>query len=78
VCELYFLIVGYTKNAADRLFNFLKIEYQKQNIFTMESLVDLLTTPKLVTVLLTSPNHFFAYNKQIEGRVQQFSREGEK
>ena len=39
-----FLVVGHTKNATDCLFNSLKMVYRKQNIFTMESLVEVLDT----------------------------------
>ena len=34
-----FLIVGHTKNAADRLFNSLKKEYHKNNLYVMEDLI---------------------------------------
>ena len=34
-----FLMVGHTKNAADHLFNALKVEYRKKNLFTMKALV---------------------------------------
>ena len=35
-----FLIVGHAKNACNRLFNSLKHEYHKKNIFTMDGRVD--------------------------------------
>ena len=38
--KFVFLIVGHTKNAADQLFNSLKHEYRKENIFTMQALFD--------------------------------------
>ena len=34
-----FLVVGHTKNAADRLFNALKLDYRKQNLYTMKELL---------------------------------------
>jgi hypothetical protein len=34
-----FLVVGHTQNAADCLFNLLKQEYWKQNLFTFDELV---------------------------------------
>ena len=37
--QFVFLVAGHTKNAADRLFNNLKIEYRKENIFSMSELV---------------------------------------
>ena len=57
-----FLIVGHTKNAADRLFNSLKHEYRKKNIYTMDSLVASLSKSKSVTVLPTEPGDFFNYD----------------
>ena len=53
-----FLIVGHTKNAADRLFNFLKHEYRKRNIFTMEDLVFQLNVSASVTVIPTWHDDF--------------------
>ena len=57
-----FLIVGHTKNAADRLFNSLKHEYRKKNLYTMEMLVDSLRKSDSVTVLPTEPSNFFDYD----------------
>jgi hypothetical protein len=37
-----FLVAGHTKSAADRLFNTLKNEYRKQNLFTFNGLVETL------------------------------------
>ena len=48
-----FLVVGHTKNAADGLFNSLKQEYRKWNIFTMEDLVFQLNVSTSVTVIPT-------------------------
>jgi hypothetical protein len=36
--QFIFLVVGHTKNAVDRLFNSLKQEYRKQNLFTFDEL----------------------------------------
>ena len=33
--QFIFLVVGHTKNAADRLFNSLKTDYWRQNLFTV-------------------------------------------
>ena len=62
-----FLVIGHTKNAADRLFNSLKIEYRKQNVFTMECLVDVLNTSESVSVIPTLPDDFFDYDKLFKG-----------
>jgi hypothetical protein len=37
--QFIFLVVGHTKNAADRLFNSLKHEYLNQNLFMFDELV---------------------------------------
>jgi len=38
-----FLVVGHTKNCADCLFYLLKINYQKQNVYTMVQLMEVLS-----------------------------------
>ena len=45
-----FLIVGHTKNAADRLFNLLKIQYRQKNIYTMPVLLEQLGESDFVTI----------------------------
>ena len=57
-----FLVVGHTKNAADRLFNSLKCEYHKKNLFTMDSLVAALDVSDSVTVIPTVANDFLEYD----------------
>ena len=49
-----FLVVGHTKNAADRLVNSLKHEYRKRNIFMVEDLVFQLNVSTLVMVIPTT------------------------
>ena len=56
-----FLVVGHTKNAADRLFNSLKDQYHKENIFTMDQLDKILSKSDRVTVLQTKESDFFDY-----------------
>jgi hypothetical protein len=72
-----FLVVGHTKNAADRLFNSLKHEYRKDNIFTMEKLLETLNVSDSVTVVPTAPDDFWDYDgllndmyKDISGKVK--------
>jgi len=62
-----FLVVGHTKNAADRLFNSLKHEYRKQNLFTFDELVRALDHSATVTVYRTVPSDFFDYDKLLDG-----------
>lgn len=57
-----FLIVGHTKNAADRHFNLLKKDYRKQNIYTMDGLFDALSASDGVTVIPTTHKDFFDYD----------------
>ncbi len=57
-----FLIVGHTKNATDRLFNSLKHEYRKQNLYTMEDLINSLNKSDRVTVIPTVAKDFFDYD----------------
>jgi len=58
-----FLIVGHTKNAADRLFNSLKTEYRLQNLFTFQDLLEALNRSPMVTVHPASPEDFLDYDK---------------
>ena len=57
-----FLINGHTKNAAGHLFNSLKSEYHKQDIFTMEVLVKKLNTFKSVTAHPSAREDFLDYD----------------
>ena len=57
-----FLVVGHTKNAADRLFNSLKHEYRKKNLYTMEDLITSLDVSDCVTVVPTVPEDFMNYD----------------
>ena len=58
-----FLIVGHTKNAADSLFNSLKQEYRKKNLFTSERFFHCLGVSEFVTILPTLPGDFLDYNR---------------
>ncbi len=62
-----FLVVGHTKNAADRLFNSMKKEYRKHNVFTFEDLVSKLEWSDLVTIHETIANDFLDYNQLLDG-----------
>ena len=46
-----FLVVGHTKNCCDRMFNLLKIQYRKSNVYSTEDLIKMLGINKKVTVL---------------------------
>ena len=62
-----FLVVGHTKNAADRLFNSMKKEYWKHNIFTFEDLVSKLGESDSVTIHQPNANDFLDYDKLLDG-----------
>ena len=57
-----FLVVGHTKNSADRLFNALKEVYRGSNIGTMEKLYPILNSSKKVTVVPAQSQDFFDYD----------------
>ena len=61
-----FLIVGHTKNAADRLFNMLKRDYRLKNIFTMDCLLDHLDVSESVTVHPTQADDIFDYESFLD------------
>jgi hypothetical protein len=62
-----FLVVGHTKNAADLLFNLLKHEYRKQNLFTFDKLVRTLDKSLLLTLHPTLEEDFLNYSKLLDG-----------
>ncbi len=57
-----FLIVGHTKIATDSLFNSLKHEYRKKNLFTMQDLITTLNVSESVMVVPTIPEDFLDYD----------------
>lgn len=73
-----FLIVGHTQNAADCLFNSLKHEYRKNNIYTMQALIEHLSASDSVTIWPSEPDDFLNYDAlfndiycDLLGKVQQ-------
>jgi hypothetical protein len=71
--QFIFLVVGHTKNAADRLFNSLKHEYRKQNLFTFDELARALNQSAHVTVHRTVANDFFDYDKLLDGMYRKLA-----
>ena len=57
-----FLIVGHTKNACDCLFNSLKHENRKKNIFTMGELIVALGVSAKITIVPTVASDFLDYD----------------
>ena len=58
-----FLVVGHTKNVANRLFNSLKVMYRKKNLYTFDQLVEALGTSRTITVHPTMSKDFLNYGK---------------
>jgi hypothetical protein len=54
------------KNAADCLFNLLKQEYWKQNLFTFDELVQMLDKSLSLTIHLTVAEDFLDYSKLLD------------
>jgi hypothetical protein len=57
-----FLVVGHTKNAADRLFNALKLDYRKQNIYTMKELLTCLSRSQYCKIVEAKEEDFFDWS----------------
>jgi hypothetical protein len=60
-----FLVVGHMKNCCDPMFNLLKIQYRKSNIYGMEDLIKVLGINKKVTVLEVGDEDFKDFNKYL-------------
>ncbi len=58
-----FLVVGHTKNAAHRLFNLLKQDCWKQNLFMFDELVQTSDKLSLLTIHPTVAEDFLDYSK---------------
>lgn len=52
--EFVFLIVGHTKNPCDRMFNLLKMQYRKSNVYTMGQTIEKLNEHGQTTATLFS------------------------
>jgi hypothetical protein len=61
-----FLVVGHTQNAADCLFNSLKQDYWKQNVFMFNKLVWTLDKSLSLTIHPTVAEDFFNYSKLLD------------
>ena len=58
-----FLVVRHTNNAADRLFNALKLDYRKQNVYTMKELLKYLSRSKYCRIVETREGDFFNWSE---------------
>ncbi len=61
-----FLMVGHTQNVADSLFNSLKQEYRKQNLFTFDKLVWMLDKWSLPKIHPTIAKDFLDYSRLLD------------
>jgi hypothetical protein len=64
--EFIFYIRGHTKNVCDRLFNLLKINYSKANVYTMEMLTDVCNSMEDITFIPLQGNEFFNYDQLLD------------
>ena len=67
-----FLVAGHTKNAADRLFNLLKYAYRKENVATMEQLIELCGRSPQVTVVPVEDGDFRDYKTYLSGYYNRY------
>jgi len=71
-----FLVIGHTKNCADRLFNLLKLDYRWQNVYTVEDLMDVLGKSNYVTpIRVNVPGDILDFNN-FESRIYMRLRPG--
>jgi hypothetical protein len=64
--NMIFLVAGHTKNAADWLFNLLKKEYQKSNIYNMQQLVNKLNDHRLIHAVKVGAEDFYDFNSYFD------------
>jgi hypothetical protein len=61
--NIIFLVAGHTKNAADRLFNLLKQQYRKCQVYTMSQLQETLDENTYVECIKVGVDDFLDYGK---------------
>jgi hypothetical protein len=61
--NIIFLVAGHTKNAADQLFNLLKVQYRKQQVFSMEQLQQMLDENGYVNCIKVDEDEFYDFRK---------------
>ena len=74
------LVVGHTKNDADRFFNILKMKYRNENFYSMDMLIDVLSSSKSISVHCVDSTKDFHYYDEFLGsyyrcypKIDQFS-----
>ena len=68
-----FLVVGHTKNAADRLFNLVKMQYRKDNLFTFSELKNACQRSNHVSVHEAKTNDFKDWDSYLGHFYSDFS-----
>lgn len=68
-----FLIVGHTKNAADRIFNLVKLQYRLRNLYTFRELTEACATSQHVTVHPTTVEDFKDWEKYLDNFYTDYS-----
>jgi hypothetical protein len=61
--NIIFLVAGHTKNAAIRLFNLLKLQYRKSQVYKMEQLEEILNVNKYVECVKVGKEDFYNFGK---------------
>jgi hypothetical protein len=59
--NIIFLVAGHTKNAADRLFNLLKLTYRKSQVYNMDQLEEMLNRNQYVECIKVGKEDFKDY-----------------
>ena len=57
-----FLVRGHTKNPCGRMFNILKLRFRKQNVYTMEQMLQVLNKQDQVNALRVLPCDFYDFD----------------
>jgi hypothetical protein len=68
-----FLVRGHTKNPCDRMFNILKLRFRKQNVYTMEQLLEVLNEQDQVNAMRVLPSDFFGIDAFLDKFYRRFT-----
>jgi hypothetical protein len=64
--NIVFYVRGHTKNSCNRLSNQLKLWYHKQNVYTVEQVLDVLHIQPNITAIPTDAGMFLRYEEMID------------
>jgi hypothetical protein len=70
VARIIFLVRGHTKNDCDRLFNLLKKDYRKCNVYTPIDLRTCISNPLIDPVIIEDQSVFRNFDKQQDGVIR--------